>query len=92
MRSGGRDFETRRYCPSAVQLGETMSCGRSRVGPSFVTARGSLPSAFAIQRFSTPVRSLRKAISLPSGENTGWLSKEMPPMIRVAVPPAIGRV
>ena len=92
MRSGGRDFDTRRYCPSGVQLGETMSCGRSRVGPSSVTARGSLPSAFAIQRFSTPLRSLRNAISLPSGEKTGWLSNEMPPMIRVAAPPVIGRV
>jgi hypothetical protein len=57
-----------------------------------VTARGFDPSAFAIHRFSTPLRSETNAIVLLSGENFGWLSNDMPPAMRVAVPPSIGSV
>src|SRR5262245_60570647 len=67
--SGGRDFDARRYWPSAVQDGDSMYSGRSCVGLSLVTARGFDPSAFAIHRFSTPLRSLRNAMVFPSGEN-----------------------
>ena len=28
----------------------------------------------------------------PSGDHVGWLSNDMPPTMRVAVPPAIGSV
>ena len=66
--SGARDFETTTYWPSGVHDGDTMICGRSRVSPSLLIARGLPPSASAIQRFSTPVRSLRKAMCRPSGE------------------------
>src|SRR6059036_3043513 len=90
--SGGRDFEASRYCPSAVHDGDSMYSGRSCVGRSLVTARGFDPSAFAIHRFSTPLRSLRNAIDLPSGENFGWLSNDIPPAILDALPPSIGSV
>src|SRR5258705_8594821 len=69
--SGGRDLDTTMYWPSGVHDGDSMISGRSRVKPSLLTARGFDPSEFAIQRFSTPVRSLRNAIVLPSGANTG---------------------
>src|SRR5262245_54254473 len=87
--SGGRDFETMMYCPSGVQEGDTMICGRSLVRPSLLTALGLEPSALAIQRFSTPLRSLRNAMVFPSGEYTGWLSNDRPPMMRVAAPPSV---
>ncbi len=90
--SGGRDFDTTMYWPSGVQAGDTMICGRSLVLPSLLTARGFDPSAFAIQRFSTPVRSVRKAMVPPSGDHVGWLSNDSPPMMRVASPPAMGNV
>ena len=90
--SGGRDFETTMYWPSGVQAGDTMICGRSLVRPSLLTARGFEPSALAIHRFSTPVRSLRNAMVLPSGDQVGWLSNDRPPMMRVASPPPIGSV
>src|SRR5687768_477538 len=90
--SGGRDFETTRYWPSGVHVGDTMICGRSLVRRSLLTARGLEPSASAIHRFSTPLRSLRKANVLPSGEYTGWLSNDRPPMMRAALPPSIGMV
>jgi hypothetical protein len=41
---------------------------------------------------SLPSRSLVKAISLPSGENIGWLSKGRPLVMRVASPLEIGTV
>src|SRR5579872_1565399 len=89
VRSGGRCLETRMYWPSAVHDGEAISSGESWVGRSFETGRGSLPSALAIQRFSTPLRSLKNAIVFPSGENFGWLSNDIPPTIRFAAPPSI---
>src|SRR5262249_33227069 len=92
VRSGGWRFETSRYSPSAVHEGEHISSGLSFVGRSFVTGRGFDPSASAIHKFSTPLRSLRNATVLPSGENFGWLSNDMPPMIRFAAPPSIGSV
>ncbi len=85
--SGGRDFDTTRYWPSGVHAGETMICGRSSVRLSRLTGRGFEPSALAIHRFSTPVRSLRNAIVAPSGDQVGWLSNAIPPTMRVAVPP-----
>src|SRR6266850_7936848 len=90
--SGGRDFETSTYWPSAVHDGDSMYSGRSCVGLSLVTARGLDPSAFAIHTFSTPLRSLRNATVFPSGENFGWLSNDMPPAILDALPPSIGSV
>ena len=48
--------------------------------------------ASAKAMFSAPLRSLRKTMVLPSGENFGWLSKDIPPTIRLASPPAIGSV
>src|SRR5687767_10961595 len=90
--SGGRDFETTMKLPSGVQVGDTMICGRSLVRPSLLTARGFDPSASAIHRFSTPVRSVRKAMVLPSGDHVGWLSNDSPPMIRFASPPEMGIV
>ena len=90
--SGGRDFDTMMYWPSGVHAGDTMICGRSLVLPSLLTARGLPPSALAIQRFSTPLRSLRKAMVRPSGDHVGWLSNDSPPTMRVASPPAIGMV
>src|SRR5580765_6482077 len=90
--SGGRDLDTSRYCPSCSHEGDSMYCGRSLVGRSLVTARGFDPSGSAIHRFSTPLRSLRNAIVLPSGENFGWLSNDMPPTMRRAAPPSIGSV
>ena len=90
--SGGRDFDTTRYWPSGVHAGETMICGRSSVRLSRLTGRGFEPSALAIHRFSTPVRSLRNAIDAPSGDQVGWLSNAIPPTMRVAVPPPIGSV
>ncbi|HST21277.1 MAG TPA: hypothetical protein VLR90_09190 [Blastocatellia bacterium] len=75
------------YCPSAVHEGE-----RNIVLRAFVNALGSAPSTFEIQMFSAPLRSLRKAIFFPSGENFGWLSNERPPMIRLASPPLAGIV
>ena len=80
------------YSPSAVQAGELIACGAPLVRPSFVTGRGFSPSASASQRFSTPLRSLRKARVAPSGEKRGWLSNDMSPIIRVASPPATGSV
>jgi hypothetical protein len=78
--------------PSGVHAGDTMICGRSLVRPSLLTARGFDPSASAIHKFSTPLRSLRKAIVLPSGDHVGWLSNDKPPMMRVASPPPTGIV
>jgi hypothetical protein len=92
VRSGGRSFETIRYAPSGVHDGESMSCGPPWVGRSLLTSRGFDPSRSAIHRFSTPLRSLRNAIVLPSGENFGWLSNDMPPMMRRGTPPSIGSV
>ena len=68
-----------------------MICGRF-VFVSLLTARGFEPSALATQRFSTPVRSVRKAMLLPSGDQVGWLSNDRPPMMRVASPPLMGSV
>src|SRR5262249_13524432 len=86
--SGGRCLETSRYWPSAVHEGDAIDSGAACVGRSFETGRGFVPSALAIHRFSTPLRSLRNAIVFPSGENFGWLSNDMPPTIRFAVPPS----
>ena len=80
------------YWPSGVHAGDTMICGRSLVLVSLLTAFGLDPSALAIHRFSTPVRSVRKAIVLPSGDHVGWLSNDSPPMMRVASPPPTGIV
>jgi hypothetical protein len=88
--SGARCFETIRYSPSGAHAGELMICGRSLVVPSVETAFGSDPSAFAIHRFSTPLRSERKATCLPSGEKRGWLSNDIPPTMRRASPPLAG--
>ena len=90
--SGARDFETTMYWPSGVHSGDTMICGPALVLPSLLTARGLLPSALAIHRFSTPVRSVRKAMVRPSGDHVGWLSNDSPPMMREASPPPIGMV
>ena len=90
--SGGRDFDTTMYSPSGVQAGETMICGRSLVLPSLLTALAPEPSALATHRFSIPVRSVRKAMLLPSGDHVGWLSNDRPPMMRMASPPAAGIV
>src|SRR6266849_619331 len=78
--SGLRD--TRTYSPSGVQAGEMKSpC------LSLLSCFGSDPSAFAIHRLSAPSRSPVKAISLPSGEKTVWLSNGRPLVIRLAWPP-----
>jgi hypothetical protein len=90
--SGARAFDTTTYSPSGVHAGDAMICGRSLVRPSLLTARGLVPSALASHRFSTPVRSLRKAIVLPSGENVGCDSNDRPPTMRVAWPPEDGIV
>src|SRR5262245_3467016 len=58
----------------------------------FVSGRGAVPSGFESHRFSAPLRSLMKTRLLPSGEKRGWLSKDRPPTIRLAWPPAIGSV
>src|SRR5258706_1527880 len=83
--SGLRDTST--YSPSGVQAGEMKSpC------LSLLSCFGSDPSAFAIHRLSETSRSLVKAIILPSGQNTGWLSNGSPLVIRLAWPPWTGRV
>jgi len=38
-----------------------------------------------VQTFSAPLRSLRKTIRFPSGENRGWLSKAIPPLISFCI-------
>jgi hypothetical protein len=57
-----------------------------------VSGRGLVPSGFASQRFSEPLRSLMNTMLLPSGEKRGWLSKDSPPAIRLASPPAMGKL
>src|SRR5882757_7360750 len=80
-------FETKRYLPSGAQLGEVKS-----LFGSFETCFTPVPSACMIQIFSLPSRSEMNAIHLPSGENLGWLSKDMPASISLAWPPSIGSV
>src|SRR6266852_3854354 len=80
-------FETKMYLPSGAQLGDV----KSLLG-SFDICFTPVPSGCMIQTFSLPSRSEMKAIHWPSGENFGWLSKDMPPSINLALPPSIGKV
>src|SRR6267154_865657 len=80
-------FETKMYLPSGAQLGEVKS-----LFGSFETCFAPVPSERIIQTFSVPSRSERKAIHLPSGENLGWLSKDIPPAMSLAWPPSMGSV
>src|ERR1700740_2964584 len=80
-------FETKMYLPSGAQPGEV----KSLLG-SLETCFATVPSGCMIQMFSLPSRSEMKVIHCPSGENFGWLSKAMPPEIRLACPPSTGRV
>jgi hypothetical protein len=57
-----------------------------------VMMRGAEPSALAIQTFLEPLRSLTKAMRLPSGEKRGCWSQPVPLVMRVACPPAMGSV
>ena len=75
------------YWPSGLQVGAFSSRNVSRV-----IARAPEPSAFITQILSPPPRSEVKAISRPSGEKRGCMSKARPEVIRVGVPPAIGIV
>src|SRR4051812_16031168 len=77
--------ETTMYLPSGVHVGDTKVRDSSRV-----SGRALLPSAFINQRLSDPLRSLTKAMVLPSGEYAGNPSKACPLVRRVAFPPAIG--
>ena len=63
------------YLPLGSQLGEA----NSLLG-SLETCFAPVPSACMIQMLSLPSRSERNAIHCPSGENLGWLSKDMPPV------------
>jgi len=75
------------YWPSGLQVG---AFNRRKV--SRVIARAPEPSAFITQILSAPPRSEVKAISRPSGEKRGCMSKASPDVIRVGRPPAIGMV
>ena len=75
------------YCPSGVHAGEMKVVRSSRV-----MARAFRPSASTVQTFSAPERSLTKAMDCPSGDQRGCASNAVPLVIRVAVPPAMGRV
>ena len=55
--------ETMMYLPSGVHSGD-----QYRVFLPFVSGRASVPSGFAIQMFSSPLRSERNTILDPSGE------------------------
>ena len=50
------------------------------------------PSRSIVQMFVAPLRSLAKAISLPSGLKRGYMSNAGPVVMRVAVPPSSGIV
>src|SRR6266851_2098042 len=58
----------------------------------FVSALLCEPSGSQSQMFSAPLRSDRKTMCLPSGDQRGCESKLGPEVIRVAAPPVIGIV
>ena len=75
------------YWPSGDQMGEAKLMRSDRV-----MMRGAEPSALAIQMFLEPLRSLMKAMCLPSGEKRGCWSQPVPLVMRVAGPPVMGMV
>src|ERR1043166_7993781 len=75
------------YCPSADQMGDA-----ELIRSLFVSARALEPSALAVQTFFGPLRSRTNAIWAPSGEYRGCWSHPGPPVMRVAMPPAMGSV
>ena len=79
-------WRTTMYWPSGVHTGSI-----ARMLMFVNTARGSVPSAFMIQRLFWPSRSEMNAISEPSGEKTGWMlsaSPEFCVMLAASPPPA----
>jgi hypothetical protein len=81
------DRDTMMYLPSGVHSGD-----QYRVFLPLVSGRGFEPSPLAIHTFSSPLRSERNTILVPSGAYRGWLSNITPEVIRRASPPAIGKV
>jgi hypothetical protein len=52
----------------------------------------SVKSSRMVQTFSPPLRSEMKTTDSPSGLNRGCASNASPSVIRVALPPVMGRV
>ena len=78
--------EATTYWESGVHVGEiTASCD------SFDSLRGSVPSIFATQRLSLPLRSLMNVSHRPSGDTRGCESYGGPSVILTASPPASGK-
>src|SRR5213075_1508713 len=75
------------YLPSGVQSGDAY-----RLFVALVSAFLCEPSGSHSQTFSAPLRSDKKTIRLPSGDQRGCESNAGPEVMRVAVPPATGIV